>query len=140
MAVPQSVGSFALKPGQPIPIANVARLKRAIDLVSWVACGRRESRACRRLAGARTSSRRGGQTRRIQRLRFGARDRGTIWGAHGLMALHELSDVFIEVNPRHAAFYHRALCFAVAGVEKKCPRVAAPSMLLRLTVADLTHK
>jgi len=61
-------------------------------------------------------------------------------GAHCLMELHELIDVFIEVNPRHVGFYHRAFCFAVAGPQKTCPRVGAPAVLMRLSVTDLTDK
>jgi hypothetical protein len=44
------------------------------------------------------------------------------------------------VNPRHVAFYRRALCFEVEGEERVCPRVGAPSLLLRMRVANLTSK
>ena len=47
----------------------------------------------------------------------------------------ESTDVFIEVNPRHAAFYRRVFGFAIAAGERMCPRVLAPSVLLRLEVA-----
>jgi hypothetical protein len=47
----------------------------------------------------------------------------------------EVTDVFIEVNPRHAAFYRRAFGFCVAAGERPCLRVLAPSILLRLEVA-----
>ena len=47
----------------------------------------------------------------------------------------ESTDVFIEVNPRHAAFYCRVLGFAIAAGERTCARVIAPSVLLRLEVA-----
>lgn len=60
--------------------------------------------------------------------------------AHGVMVSNRLHDVFIEVNPRHVGFYRRALCFKVAGEEKVCPRVNAPSVLLKMTVDDLTRK
>jgi len=60
--------------------------------------------------------------------------------AVGIMEANRLQYVFIEVNPRHVAFYRRALCFRVVGEEKCCPRVGAPSVLLRLRVADLTSK
>jgi hypothetical protein len=60
--------------------------------------------------------------------------------AHGQWVGHGLSDVLIEVHPRHAAFYQRALCFTVIGEENICPRVSAPAVLLRLNVADLTRK
>ena len=39
----------------------------------------------------------------------------------------------IEVNPRHAVFYQRMLCFTQLGEERMCPRVNAPAVLLRLT-------
>jgi hypothetical protein len=45
--------------------------------------------------------------------------------------VHEITDVFIEVNPRHVAFYSRALGFMVAAGERICERVRAPSVLLR---------
>lgn len=60
--------------------------------------------------------------------------------AHGVMVANRLDDVFIEVNPRHVSFYRRALCFNVAGPETTCPRVGAPSVLMRMRVADLTDK
>jgi hypothetical protein len=60
--------------------------------------------------------------------------------AHGILAANRLHDVLIEVNPRHVGFYRRALCFEVAGDEQVCPRVNAPSVLLRMTLADLTRK
>jgi len=52
-------------------------------------------------------------------------------------ALHKATDVFIEVNPRHAAFYERALGFVVAAGERICERVKAPSVLLRLEAEKL---
>ena len=51
--------------------------------------------------------------------------------------LHDLTDVLIEVNPRHVDFYSRVLGFAVAAGEKFCERVAAPSVLLRLELEAL---
>jgi N-acyl amino acid synthase FeeM len=45
-------------------------------------------------------------------------------------ALHGVTDVFIEVNPRHVSFYTRVLGFAVAAGESICERVRAPSVLL----------
>jgi hypothetical protein len=60
--------------------------------------------------------------------------------AHGIMEANRLHHVFIEVNPRHVAFYRRAFCFSVAGEEKCCPRVGAPSVLLRMCVAEFTSK
>lgn len=44
--------------------------------------------------------------------------------------IHRASDLFIEVNPRHALFYRRKLGFDVAGEQKLCPRVDAPAVLL----------
>ena len=51
-----------------------------------------------------------------------------------------VADVFIEVNPRHVAFYSRALGFVVAGNERFCARVSAPSVLLHLEVGSLEHR
>jgi len=51
--------------------------------------------------------------------------------------LHKATDVFIEVNPRHVAFYQRALGFVVAAGEQICERVKAPSVLLRLDTEKL---
>lgn len=47
-------------------------------------------------------------------------------------ALHDVTDVFIEVNPRHVAFYRKVLGFVVAAGERLCVRVNAPSVLLCL--------
>ena len=60
--------------------------------------------------------------------------------AHGIMEANRLDHVFIEVNPRHVGFYRRAFCFKAVGSEKCCPRVGAPSVLLRMRVADFTSK
>lgn len=51
--------------------------------------------------------------------------------------LHRATDVFIEVNPRHVAFYERALGFVVAAGQQICERVKAPSVLLRLDTEKL---
>jgi hypothetical protein len=51
--------------------------------------------------------------------------------------VHGVTDVLIEVNPRHVAFYVRALGFVVAGEARFCDRVSAPSVLLHLTVETL---
>jgi hypothetical protein len=45
------------------------------------------------------------------------------------------TDMFIEVNPRHVAFYKRMLNFVTAGECKICPRVDAPAVLLHLQMA-----
>ncbi len=42
------------------------------------------------------------------------------------------TDVVIEVNPRHVAFYKRMLGFKNFGAERLCERVNAPAVLLRL--------
>lgn len=47
---------------------------------------------------------------------------GRIWG---------YTDIVIEVNPSHVAFYERMLGFQVLGSERMCPRVGAPAVLLR---------
>jgi hypothetical protein len=60
--------------------------------------------------------------------------------AHGIMEANDLHYVFIEVNPRHVAFYRRAFCFKIVGKEKCCPRVGAPSVLLRMRVAEFSSK
>ena len=46
-----------------------------------------------------------------------------------------LTDVVIEVNPRHVRFYERVLGFVVEAAERFCDRVGAPSVLLRLDLA-----
>lgn len=47
----------------------------------------------------------------------------------------DVSDVFIEVNPRHVAFYQRMLNFRQAGEPRICARVDAPAVLLHVDVA-----
>jgi len=54
--------------------------------------------------------------------------------------LHKATDVLIEVNPRHVAFYQRALGFVVAAGERLCARVGAPSVLLRLETVTLEQR
>lgn len=51
-------------------------------------------------------------------------------------AVHALTDVLIEVNPRHVRFYHRVFGFVVAAPERICARAGAPSVLMQL---DLTR-
>lgn len=46
--------------------------------------------------------------------------------------LHDCTDVFIEVNPRHRAYYERILGFTRLGELKTNPRVNAPAYLLWL--------
>jgi hypothetical protein len=43
-----------------------------------------------------------------------------------------LTDVVIEVNPRHVRFYRRVFGFVQAAEERFCARVGAPSILLQL--------
>lgn len=45
------------------------------------------------------------------------------------------SDLFIEVNPRHALFYRKKLGFHAIGEERICPRVCAPAVLLHKDLA-----
>ena len=45
---------------------------------------------------------------------------------------HQVTDLFIEVHPRHAGFYRRLLGYKVAGPERICPRVGAPAVLMHL--------
>ncbi len=54
--------------------------------------------------------------------------------------LREVTDVFVEVNPRHVAFYRRLFGFVVAAGQRVCPRVMAPAVLLRLEIARLEAK
>ena len=46
--------------------------------------------------------------------------------------IHGATDTVIEVNPRHVVFYKRMLGFEQLGMERMCPRVNAPAVLLRL--------
>jgi hypothetical protein len=46
--------------------------------------------------------------------------------------IHGLTDVLIEINPRHVLFYQRVFGFVVAAAENLCARVGAPSVLMRL--------
>ncbi len=54
--------------------------------------------------------------------------------------IHGVTDVFIEVNPRHVAFYSRVLGFVVAAGERICERVRAPSVLLHVEAAALAER
>jgi hypothetical protein len=46
--------------------------------------------------------------------------------------IHRCTDLLIEVNPRHTAFYRRMLGFEPFGDVRLDPRVSAPAVLLRL--------
>lgn len=48
--------------------------------------------------------------------------------------INERTTLLIEVNPRHVAFYVRALGFVVAGPERQCERASAPAVLLKLSL------
>lgn len=54
--------------------------------------------------------------------------------------MHDVTDVFIEVNPRHVGFYSRVLGFVVAAGETFCERVRAPSVLLQLELEALEQR
>ena len=54
--------------------------------------------------------------------------------------VHDVTDAFIEVNPRHVAFYSRVLGFVVAAGETFCERVHAPSVLLQLELDALEQR
>lgn len=54
--------------------------------------------------------------------------------------VRETTDVFVEVNPRHVDFYRRSFGFTVAAEGRICPRVRAPSVLLRLEVAAFERR
>jgi hypothetical protein len=54
--------------------------------------------------------------------------------------MHDVTDVFIEVNPRHVGFYSRVLGFAIAAGETFCERVRAPSVLLQLELDALEQR
>ena len=53
---------------------------------------------------------------------------------------YRLTDVLIEVNPRHVRFYRRMFGFVDAGALRLCERVRAPSMLLRLDLAQFGQR
>ena len=54
-----------------------------------------------------------------------------------LRLIHGMTDAFIEVNPRHVAYYKRIIGFDTAGPPKNCPRVNAPAVLLRLNLENV---
>ena len=51
--------------------------------------------------------------------------------------LRGVTDVLIEVNPRHVGFYRRMLNFVQIGEQRICPRVDAPAVLLHVEVAHV---
>lgn len=54
--------------------------------------------------------------------------------------IHQCTDLFIEVNPRHRRFYERMLGFQQAGDLKINSRVNAPAYLLRVSLAYMTEQ
>jgi hypothetical protein len=54
--------------------------------------------------------------------------------------LREITDVFIEVNPRHVDFYCKLFGFVVAASGRICARVRAPSVLLRLELTAFEER
>jgi len=54
--------------------------------------------------------------------------------------MHDLTDVLIEVNPRHVPFYRRVFGFICASEEKICERVGAISVLLSLDISSLEER
>lgn len=84
--------------------------------------------------------------RRVGELTRLALEQGVDWKAaldalvHGAWLLthilYALTDVVIEVNPRHVSFYQRVFGFVLAAAGGVCKRVGAPSALLQL---DLEH-
>lgn len=56
------------------------------------------------------------------------------------LGVYRVTDMLIEVNPRHVPFYKRVFGFEPMGPERTCLRVGAPSVLLRLTKEQLQRK
>jgi hypothetical protein len=54
--------------------------------------------------------------------------------------LHDVTHVFIEINPRHVAFYSRVLGFVVEASGRFCERVRAPSTLLHVEIEALERR
>ncbi|HVC11500.1 MAG TPA: hypothetical protein VNE59_07680 [Burkholderiales bacterium] len=54
--------------------------------------------------------------------------------------IHARTDVVIEVNPRHVRFYEKVFGFVIAGTQRLCSRVGAPSVLMRLDVEQFGRK
>jgi hypothetical protein len=52
-------------------------------------------------------------------------------------AVDDVTDVFVEVNPRHVHFYTRLLGFEVAADERMCERAGAPAVLLHVEMSTL---
>ncbi len=52
-------------------------------------------------------------------------------------AIFGVTDVVVEVNPRHAAYYCREFGFAQIGGLRTCPRVDAPALLLHRSLSNI---
>lgn len=52
-------------------------------------------------------------------------------------AIFGVTDVVIEVNPRHASYYRREFGFTQIGTVRTCPRVDAPAVLLHRPLGNL---
>lgn len=52
-------------------------------------------------------------------------------------AIFGVTDVVVEVNPRHAGYYRRELGFSQVGAMRTCPRVEAPAVLLHRALGNL---
>lgn len=51
--------------------------------------------------------------------------------------IYRMTDLFIEVHPRHAGFYRRMLGYRVVGEERVCPRVGAPAVLMHMSQQEV---
>jgi hypothetical protein len=58
---------------------------------------------------------------------------------HGRI-VHNATDVLIEVNPRHVAYYQQKLGFRQLGEARTCARVNAPAVLLHLEGAYMDEQ
>lgn len=47
--------------------------------------------------------------------------------------IYRMTDLFIEVHPRHAGFYRRMLGYRIVGEERVCQRVGAPAVLMHMS-------
>jgi len=67
---------------------------------------------------------------------------GTLFHVAYLYAavVRHATDMFIEVNPRHALFYLRMLHFRKIGALKMCTRVNAPALLMHLSMDHVARQ
>jgi hypothetical protein len=54
--------------------------------------------------------------------------------------VYRLTDVVIEVNPRHSRFYQRVFGFVIASAQRMCMRVGAPSVLMQLDLEQFGRR